>query len=74
MRTTGGTARGVALGVGVGVGVGVRAVPGRLKCSSPGIVCGAAFCASAAPEVPSSSVSVSAPRMVELTEIPTNAP
>lgn len=74
MRTTGGATRGVALGAGVGVGVGVRAVPGRLKCSSPGIVCGAVLCASAAPEVPSSNVSVSARHMVELTKIPTNSP
>jgi len=73
VRTTGGgTARGVALGVGVGVGVGVR-VPGKLKCSSPGIVGDALFCASAAPEAPSSNI-VSAPRIVEITEIPTNAP
>ena len=74
VRTTGGATRGVALGVGVGVGVGARGVPGRLKCSSPGMVCcGAALCADAAPEAASSDVSVSA-RMIEIAEIPTNAP
>ena len=71
VRTTGGATRGVALGV--GVGAGVRGVPGRLKCSSPGMVCDGALCASAAPEAASSDVSVSA-RMIEIAEIPTNAP
>lgn len=71
VRTTGGATRGVALGV--GVGVGVCRVPGRLKCSRPGMVCGA-LCPSAAPEVPSSNVSASAPRMVEVPENPTDAP
>jgi hypothetical protein len=67
-------ARGGALGVGLGVGVGVGArVPGRLKCSSPGMVCGA-LCASAAPDVPSSNVSTSAHRLVDETKNPTDAP
>ncbi|MDH7975132.1 hypothetical protein QH494_23350, partial [Sphingomonas sp. AR_OL41] len=70
-RCPGGLARGDALGIGLGEGVGVR-VPGRLKCSRPGIVCGP-LCATAAADTPSTKVSASAPR-IEETKNPTGAP
>lgn len=38
------------------------------------MVCGVALCASAAADVPNSNVSASVPRMIEVPEIPTNAP